>query len=136
MPPLDPVAIESTGGTASSAKRTRKYSAGPLEKYFEKNHYNASKKEGGLFFQRGCPIWREESASAMYDRLQIYVGELRNYIEAVQNFPNMTDVRTLLTARGPGERDKICSGLSPSLERLFPSGELSLSPSSGRLEPL
>lgn len=47
----------------SEEDTSKKYTAGNLEAYFRQNHYNASGQEGSIFFQRGCPIWREETAS-------------------------------------------------------------------------
>lgn len=117
----------------------KKYVAGPLEAYFRENHYNASGKEGKLFFQQGCPIWREEAASPKYQELQSYIKELRQYIEAVENFHVSTNLRTELLQRGPEARDEICSRVEldkAGLSGIFKSNQLSFSPLVGYMEPL
>ena len=132
--------LEGTDIAYAPHQQKNKYQAGPLELYFRKNHYNASGIEGQIFFQRGCPIWREENASPKFRYLQNYVSELQDYMEAVDTFPNVSvDIRTQLLHHGPAARDKICSRVEvhpDGLLGIFSSGELSYSPVAGYLEPL
>jgi len=122
-----------------AAGNNKTYTPGSLEAYFRQNHYNASGEEGKIFFQRGCPIWREKTASPKYQDLQVYIKELREYMEAVDQFNVSVNLRSEMFNHGPASRDEICSRveLHPAgLEGIFKSGQLSFYPLAGHMEPL
>ena len=116
------------------------YSSGSLESYFRDNHYNASGIEGKIFYQIGCPIWREEAASPKYQELQTYIDELRLYMEIVENFTISYNLRDQMFKNNDyNSRNAICSQVelhADGLEGIFTSKQLSKSSTVGYMEPL
>ena len=153
-PPAPPLAhkaaataLQPNTNNDNSNNNEQSYTAGSLETYFREHHYNASGKEGTIFFQRGCPIWREEIASPMYNELQIYIEELKVYMDAIEKFKMSTISSTAVTLRDEilknnptMSREEICSKVNihpkNGLNSIFKSGQLSYSPHSGYMEPL